>query len=490
MAETPSSVLQSSSANDVVEDVFVRPSTPIASIVVAIVGALLAAAAGAQNPLVIGLLGLAALIMLLSVPAETVRGVSAALSLAVAFSLAPNNATRGTIYIGVYVALAIIVVGLVRGRHMQKQKGLRPTALILGITYLAVLFFSTLFSAVASDPMEQLLLTVAPGLGMIILGRRFTKDDMRVFCRGFVAFAMLQVVVAIIDFLGVPIPFLGYSIFAGDRLYNSLLGNSVPREQALAGHPIIFALILIIAVVMLWRNEVHASTIVRLTLFVALAVGLILSGTRSAILAMVVGVLFLAVVNARSTGARLRNIAFIIVAGAIGLTNSTLAGYVAGIISGLGDSGSYSHRAGAFESVTPLVTGEPTANLLFGLGAGSEPSLFARGLLQQDGFNIIDNQFVTSIVVVGFFGLALILAMMLRSAIWGNPFVRALMLMLMVMMNSFDMLRWVAPAMSFFLVIGFVDNPLFRSRFVASEAVPDSASLLPPQETTSRMGGF
>jgi hypothetical protein len=432
----------------------------------------------------LALWGLATAILLLGVPRELVLGTGLATAVAIAFTIGPINAPKAALYIATIGVSVVIVTALLReGGASGRPRSV--VALLLGLAYFFLLFLSTVLTGLGLELVDLVVLIIAPSLLALLIARRMTGQNFRVFARGFVVFAVFQVAVSTIDLLFMPIPFFGYAIVSGTRLSNSLLFDAVFREQGLAGHPIVMALILVVAIVLLWRNSAELSNAGRIIVLALLVWGLVISGTRSAIVALVAGILFLAIVNARTLGARLRNLGLVVVVTALALTNSVVFSYVASVATGLSESGSYSHRAGALEAVPGLINGLPIGRLFFGSGAGSEPVLFASGFLQQDGFNIIDNQFVTTLVSVGLIGLALIAILIVRTLLLGTPTTRGLLVVMVVMMNSFDLLRWTGPAIVFFAIVALADSHMIgrestRSPDVEQAYAPKAGSLRVP----------
>jgi hypothetical protein len=304
---------------------------------------------------------------------------------------------------------------------------------------------------------------VAPGILTVMVARAFTDDDMRVFARGLVGFAVLQVIVGSIDLLVSPLPLLGYSGLEGDsRPGNQLLPDRPPRAQAMVAHPIVFALVIIVAMGLSWLNTVKLSRSVRIALLAVFAAGLVISGTRSAILALAVAVIYLSLVSEPSVGRRLRN-GLVVGIGALALAIiPASAQYVITAVTDLGESGSYTHRTGAWGELPDLLSRRGWFELLFGSGPGSEQVLFRAGFLQQDGLYVVDNQFVTTIIGAGFIGLLLLLVLLVRTIVVGSTAVRVTVVMLIVMLNTFDLLRWPGPAILVFVCLGLADNPAFR----------------------------
>ncbi len=414
----------------------------------------------------------AVLVAVLGVPLAVSRGTALVVALCAALVLSPTSAPSGVILLGLELVCLALVLAVGRGQLARRGAGprLRVTALVGAGAYLALLLMSTVVAENASRPVIVAISVVGPGVLTVMVARAFTADDLRVFARGLVGFAVLQVVVATTDLLIRPLPFLGYTALdGGSRLTNALLAERLPRAQAMVGHPIILALLIVVAVGLTWLNTVKLPRGVRIALVSVLAAGLVMSGTRSAIVALAVAVIYLSLASTRSVGRRIRNGLVISIGALILAAIPASAQYLAIVAADLSESGSYTHRTGAWGELPAVLSRRDLSELLFGTGSGSEHFLFNAGFLQQDGLNVVDNQFVTTIIGAGFVGLLLLLLLMVRTIARGSTSVRVTMIMLLVMLNAFDLLRWPGPAILVFACFGLVDNPAFRKWSHASQ---------------------
>ncbi|TQC44238.1 O-antigen ligase domain-containing protein [Rhodococcus sp. WS4] len=264
--------------------------------------------------------------------------------------------------------------------------------------------------------------------------------------------AIAQTLIASVELYVTHTPILwGYGRYADGsevKLPNPLLGPEMIRTQGTMGHPILLATLLVIAILIVVNEETIRNPWIKFSIVGILAFGLLISGTRSAFVALAIAIIFASVlhVNARK---RWRNLfAVLTVAGTLLVFDFGIRQVWADLVG----SGSYTNRAAAI-SALPGLFDLDINRLLLGSGFGSENDLFRAGFLQQNGFRIVDNQLVTTIATNGLFGFGVLIALIavtLRSAdsLYGSALVA-----MVVMMFSFDYLRWPATGFLFFLLL-------------------------------------
>jgi hypothetical protein len=423
--------------------------------------------------LVVGGVGL--LVLLVATPIGVLRGVAAVAAVAVGYVVAPNNGPHRTQYEGIAVVVAVLVAALARTLGQDRRLRVGVGGLVGSAAYLGLFLASTAVSRYATGAVDLAFAVAAPAILMVLVGRRFTGADLRVFARGFIGLAILQVLASVIDVFVRPVPFLGYWYYK--RSTNELLGSVIPRAQGLAGHPILLSTVLGVAILLNWRNLAQLRRGLSVSVTVLLVFGFALSGTRSGLVALVVALGSLAIVNATSTGRRARNVVLLLVLALVGAANQSIADGVARRVASLGQSGSFYHRAAALSGLPELLASWDLPTLLLGLGRGSEQSVFGAGFLQQDGLTIIDNQFVTTVVVGGLVGLGALSVLVVRTIVRSTATLRATMIFTVVMFNSFDILRWIGPSLVVFLLIALADNPQVRP---PARPEPAPGSVAPP----------
>ncbi|OZD62204.1 hypothetical protein CH272_11535 [Rhodococcus sp. 05-340-1] len=241
----------------------------------------------------------------------------------------------------------------------------------------------------------------------------------------------------------------GYGLYADGsevKLPNPFLGEDVVRTQGTMGHPILFATIAVIALLIVLLGQTVQNLATRFVLVGALSLGLVLSGTRSALLAAFIAVVIVKIVRRRSNN-RWRNIlALAAAATAVYILDFGFRELTVNLIS----SGSYTNRVQAI-SALPDIISLPVRWILFGGGFGSEIELYNQGLLQQNGFRIVDNQVITTLVTSGLVGLVVLALLLVRSVKPADELHFALVSAFVVMMFSFDYLRWPAICVLFFV---------------------------------------
>ncbi len=111
------------------------------------------------------------------------------------------------------------------------------------------------------------------------------------------------------------------------------------------------------------------------------------------------------------------------------------------------------HRLNSFLAVPTLFDGRTAIEVLF--GSGSVPDLYARGILVNDGFYAIDNQFVTTFAlggILGVFAHGVFALIVVRNTRERLLIVTHALFFLTAL--SFDFMLWYAGMALFFSVAG------------------------------------
>jgi hypothetical protein len=344
------------------------------------------------------------------------------------------------------VALAVLLLGL--WRHAARVRWSAPAALLL--VPLACATIATPRHGSLADLLQAattMLLLVGSALLAAHCDRRQT--DRLVLLVLLVALLELGVGAAS-AFLGLPAPwgYLGQhgAVFGVNELLPLLDG----RVTGTMAHPIPFGMLMATASALALFALPRGGWGGRLLMSGAFAGGVLLSGSRSAALVLLLSLLagvFWPGVSRRGVPTRLA-----VLAGAVaGLFLVDVADLTA--VSSLSGSGSLSHRLQALDAARRLL-GRPADEVFLGSGAGSLRSLFAGGLLQQDGFFAVDNQVVTTFAVAGVIGVAGLLAGAGAGLIRGDRATRPAALVVVLMFFSFDVLEWTAPALLLAVLLG------------------------------------
>ncbi|WP_155289002.1 O-antigen ligase family protein [Rhodococcoides fascians] len=318
-------------------------------------------------------------------------------------------------------------------------------------THLTIGFFFLLTTVTAS---RGLSVTILLPLGIasvlaVVVANNFSENDRRSFQIGLVATAICQILFSCVELFVTQQPLLwGYGVYADGsevKLPNPFLGEEFVRTQGTMGHPILFATIAVIALLIVLLGQPVQKLGTRLILAGVLSLGLVLSGTRSAVLAAFIAIVVVKIVRRKSSN-RWRNTLALAAAGiAVYILDFGFRELAAKLVS----SGSYSNRVQAI-SALPDIVSLPLRWIFLGGGFGSEIELYNQGLLQQNGFRIVDNQVVTTLVTGGLAGLVILTVLLIRSFRSADQLHFALMSAFVVMMFSFDYLRWPAICVLFF----------------------------------------
>lgn len=324
---------------------------------------------------------------------------------------------------------------------------------------------------------------------LVVVVRRFTASDLRALLDGLLASAFLQAVFGLIELvIGEPVLW-GYKTYeSGRALFNEnpLFGGDIVRIQGTASHWIPFAVLIsagVLALVIGWRRY---HPVVRLLGVALFPICLVLSGARSAMLGLIAALVVL-LAGSVSAAAVIRNTLL-----AIG-TMALLVVAAPDIATGVDEflsTGSFLNRMGNVAAAPGLVD-RPFIQSFFGSGADSQAGLFAQGLLLQNGFDVIDNQLVTTLATQGVLGLGLLLALLVVGFVRAGRVGRAFILMMAALMFSFDYFTFTS-----MLTLLFVFLPLAASdadeRFIVEPTPGEvrgrgpSASAMPTRALPSR----
>jgi hypothetical protein len=293
--------------------------------------------------------------------------------------------------------------------------------------------------------------------GCCLLAAHCSQTDRDVLVAVVLALAVVQLAVAAASaFLGLPAPWglLGEagSVFGHNELLTAVGG----RTTGTMAHPIPFGTLMAVAAA-LAATARRLRPVARLVLTTACASGVLLSGSRSAAVVLLAGLLAgLLWPGATRTGAAGRVV--VLLGAGVALLASDVSAHPA--LTSLEGTGSLTHRLGALEAVGRLL-GRPLPETLLGSGEGSLGTLYADGLLQQDGFYAVDNQLVTTFALSGLVGVLCLVAAVVVGLFRGDRSTRAGALAVVLMFASFDTLLWTSTAVLFavLLALGMARAP-------------------------------
>jgi hypothetical protein len=348
------------------------------------------------------------------------------------------------------VVLAISMGLLVAGALGTSPVAGRPAVTGITIAYFGLALVVTWLNLPAGLESQAQFTVLA--VGALLTSRRASPNDRRATARGIVAIAVAEAVLAAWELIvaGRPLFWTATSDDPVNILFNPLLSDSVLRMAGTTGHPIVLGVLLTVAIALvLTTPRTFGPAPLRVGILAALALGELASGTRSALIAIALIAVY-AVCSAPGSSRPWR-VLVAAVGAAVGATQ--LAGFVQEQTTLLLSTGSWTNRAGSLDAAPDLITERPVLEALFGSGWGSESSLFDRGFLNQNGFGIVDNQFVTSIATLGLVGGALLVALLVAAWRSGGRTTRAALIGFVCMAFAFDFMRWAGVVVLLFAIL-------------------------------------
>lgn len=380
--------------------------------------------------------GLGALLLATRVARDIRLGVAMAVGVAVLF-VGTSRSAPTTVQDASLVAAGALVIGVALVSP-RRASGVATPLLLLGA------FFAVMVAVTLTQVPEARLLVLRIsliGLAFGFAASRLRVRDIGVVLDGLVLLAVGEALLGAVEFFvtGTPIPW-GRRIADDGTFFddsNKLLGGETIRAQGTTEHPIPYSVVVGVGLVALGARWTRHAAALRIVIVGVLGLGLVLSGTRSTLLAIGVGLAYL--VFSSDAASRALRVTAVVLGGVVGAIAffPTLVGAVGTLMA----SGSYENRAGALESV-PRLLGQSLRKVLLGNGVGSELGLYADGLLPQTGFLNLDNQLVTSLATTGLLGVGLLIAVFVVAFVRAPRAGRALIIVMATMLFSFDYLAW------------------------------------------------
>jgi hypothetical protein len=258
---------------------------------------------------------------------------------------------------------------------------------------------------------------------------------------------------------------------AGEQTYivrdNLILGDWTNRAQGTLGYPIPFAAFLTAAFFVALLSGVIRNRVVLLSVLLLLMTGIVLSGTRSAAVALAVGLAAWCVsllISARVQRKRLPGLLLAIIATLV-VGAAGLAFLVRSLL--IGDF-SLLHRSAVIDTAWGL--GElPLPRLLFGSGYNSASQLFDEGILSTGGLQVIDNALISQVIASGLVGLVLLLVLLVLAVKRADIATRSVLLAIVAFYFFFDVMSWHAMTGILFAAAGFA---ITRKRHQVDAAEP------------------
>ncbi|VXB01211.1 hypothetical protein [Frigoribacterium sp. 9N] len=389
----------------------------------------------------------------LLLPADRRRGAALVVAFAVLISTTSGSAPDIVRHAAVAAVAGVSVAALVSPRSWSIG---RPRATLATTAFFAF----SIVCVLALAPSTIVLMAELAAIGVAIswLVSTSSSRDLRVFVRGLVVLGLAQVVVGVVELTIThrPIPF-GYKVLATGRSFvsdNKILPGGLVRVEGTLGHPIPYAVFLAVCLVLVLVARRTFPVWFPPFAVLVLSAGILLSGSRSVVAAVLLAVTYVLMTSeARSRAAKIVLTVLGAVAGA-----AALASEIVDAVGTLVASGSYENRMGAVRSVPGLLA-RPALEALAGSGFGSEAELYARGLLPQEGFTVVDNQLVTTLATFGIAGIVSLVAALVVGFVHASRTGRAVLVVMIVTLFSFDYFVWFSTSAILWAFCALQDRP-------------------------------
>ncbi|APF35091.1 hypothetical protein [Microbacterium paludicola] len=389
-------------------------------------------------------------VVLLAVAPRHIRSVSVGLTLLILSVIWTPSAPTEWREVAVWSSVTLITLASFAKRDRENTQPNTPLIVAI-LTFIALW---VLVTAVANPSGLSSVARIAVLAAVVaVVAWQMDRSERRASLNWLVAVAVVQLVAGAWQWAFGRPPLWGFGLRedgTAATYINPLLDGFV-RVQGTTGHPIPYSTLIALAtmtIIATWATRRRFGAWLLLAMF---AVALLASGTRSVLIALAIAfAYFFLIARGTDPAKKVRNyvlaviIAVVAIAADLGLRTAA---------QDLVASGSFTNRAGALESI-PRLLGRPLATVIFGSGFGSESDLFARGLLQQNGFNVVDNQVVTTLATQGVIGVALLIIIFALAFRDNDAVGRSLIIILAVMLFSFDYLRWPLMTVATMLILG------------------------------------
>jgi O-antigen ligase len=232
-----------------------------------------------------------------------------------------------------------------------------------------------------------------------------------------IVLAFGEAVYAVYEYLASLDPlYISYLLPNLQELQISESNGTLLRARGTFGHSIPLASFLVASFALaLWAVRFPTKrdlNLVQLAILAVVAIGVAVTFSRSAWIALFVTIVAGLVFHRTSNLRKWRIIALCSALGAI-LFFSPLGSYAFGHAQNLINTASFEQRANSLQSIPELLSMEPLT-VLFGWGVNADQELFSEGVLQQaEGApRVVDNQYIVLFIEVGLLGLGAFVAML------------------------------------------------------------------------------
>lgn len=351
---------------------------------------------------------------------------------------AQTDRLPGHLHLTSVISFSIIALALLRWPPADRARAGRrvETVLVCGFWLLQVFLTATVGSGGLRSLLEVAVVAIPVGL----VARYVDRSGANRLMQWLVWTAVVQCGMAVLE-IWRDEPVWGYAKNASGTAdfvqSNNIIPTSIPRLEGATGHSILFGAVMVFGCVglVLWSTTRIRN---RIALGVPFVAFLLLSGSRGAVLTLLVLVLYwmLSPQVRISFGARIVGwLAFL----GIGYAAYSL---ITEIVGEWQKTGSYTNRSNAFASLENLL-GMADHSVLFGHGWSSIPSLFDADVLRQtNALRVVDNQYVSTLATGGLLSLLALLLIGLVGWRTGQVINRSLILVIFIGCAFFDSLFW------------------------------------------------
>lgn len=367
------------------------------------------------------------------------------------FALVPDSGIPNTYYFATYAFAAIACIVALS----QQGLTIRPN----GTTWLVAAFYFLLTcTSLAAEDANAAVRSAATGVVGVLLTittSYLTKSGRTLVDRALIALALFETLLALLQkFRGGPIVwgYLGVTPEATHG-FNPIWSPLTGRSLGTLSHPIPLALVVGVGLILTFSSP-GIRAVFRIPIAAVLLVGMIATGTRSAVVSIVLVVLLMALIKVRGRfrwfGRALLTATLIVFLIAANIRDLSVFTSLDGTIS-------LTNRIGAVGVFRDLFNGSPL-HLLLGQGRSGTSYLAAQQGLASTVVSVIDNNFVTVTVMTGIVGLGITIALCLRPfrrPAATNVYALAFMI---AMFLSFDVFLWEI-AMALFLYFAATPRP-------------------------------
>ncbi|MEW1976039.1 hypothetical protein AB0301_13345 [Microbacterium profundi] len=383
----------------------------------------------------------------------------------------PSSAVAGLPFGSFYpaiAALALIAVGLVRGRALIRRP---PYLWHLWAFFLVV----TAATFAHSTPNPFSILIVPLGIGVYVVTFSMSRQDRAAWVIGITSLAVAETVLGLSEVvLGLP-PLLGAEFTTSP--VNPFMDGG--RAQGTLGHPLVLAFLQLVALGLLFASRSGIRGLIVATLLLG---GLATTGSASGVVVGLATTLLWFLNRRTSAGTILAVLTTAIVT--IVVAN---AGVVQDIVAAELNPQNVGHRMNSILAVENLIFQRPVAESLFGGGFGAAGPLYASGVLVNDGFYAIDNQFVTFLAQSGLVGASLVIGAFIAITIRTPRVFMPGWLGLLFMGASFDFMAWYVTAALTFSYAAFAMTARREPTPAEKEFRPVSPPRIAARSTVVRM---